>query len=106
MIRKNIFVLGILMMVLSAFLDGKGLRDALCKVDLKNGTYQLYLLGEKIEEKCPYLSGVISVCGNKCYAYKTPYSMHRMHESLGTPIPEGLAEDDNPVIEIYTLNLD
>ena len=95
-----------LMMVLSAFLDGKGLRDALCKVDLKNGTYQLYLLGEKIEEKCPYLSGVISMCGNKCYAYKTPYSMHRMHESLGTPIPEGLAEDDNPVIEIYTLNLD
>lgn len=97
---------GNLMMVLSAFLDGKGLRDALCKVDLKNGTYKLYLLGEKIEEKYPYLSGVLSMRGNKCYAYKSPFSMHRMHENLGTPIPEGLAEDDNPVIEIYTLNLD
>ena len=97
---------GNLMMVLSAFLDGKGLRDALCKADLQHGTYKLYLLGEKIEEKCPYLSGVLSMRGNKCYAYKGSFSMHRMHENLGTPIPEGLAEDDNPVIEIYTLNLD
>lgn len=97
---------GNLMMVLSAFLDEKGIRDALCKVDIKNGTYKLNLLGEKIEEKHPYLSGVISMNGNKCYAYKMPFVLHRMHENLGGPIPEGLGEDDNPVIEIYTLNLD
>ena len=97
---------GNLMMVLSGFLDGKGLRDALCKVDLKSNAYKLYLLGEEIVEKYPYLSQVVSMGGDKFYSYKAAFSLHLMHENLGISLPEGLGEDDNPVIEIYTLNLD
>ena len=97
---------GSILMAASFFFDGKGLRDALCKVDLKTGTSRFHILGEKLEEKYPYLSGVVSMEGNKLYSYTMPFVMYRMHGNIGTPLPEGLNEDDNPVIGIYTLNLD
>lgn len=93
-------------MAASFFFDGKGLRDALCKVDLKTGTSRFHILGEKLEEKYPCLSGVVSMEGNKLYSYTMPFVMYRMHENIGTPLPEGLNEDDNPVVGIYTLKLD
>lgn len=77
--------------VVSAFYKEKGIRDALCKVNLKNKEARFYLIGEEINSAYPYFHNPIMIDNGKLYTTIHPFFIDQSNT------------DCNPYIGIYDI---
>ncbi len=77
--------------VVSAFYEEKGIRDALCKVNLKNKEVQFYLIGDEINATFPYFHNPIMIDNGKLYTTIHPFFIDQSNT------------DCNPYIGIYDI---
>ena len=76
-------------MVVTAFYDERGIRKALCKVDIKTYESKFFLLGEEIDEKFPTFFDPIFLDTNSIYTLISPHLTGEL--------------DCNPCIGIYDI---
>ena len=76
-------------MVVTAFYDEKGIRKALCKVDIKTFESKFFLLGEEIDEKFPTFFDPIFLDANNICTLISPHLTGAL--------------DSNPCIGIYDI---
>lgn len=93
-----------LYMIVSAYYNGEGERQALCKVNMKDGTSKFYKLGEKIETEYPYLSNLLTISNDHIYSFITPYLKNAIDINMGNDSYDKVNEDENPILCIYTIN--
>lgn len=92
-----------LYVVTTAYYNGEGERQALCKINVKDGSSKFYKLGERLEVEYPYLSNIIKVENGKMYSFIFPSLKKTIDEYLGKDSENKVAEDANPILCIYTI---
>lgn len=95
--RDNLFL------VTTAYYNGEGERQALCKINVKDGSYKFYKIGEKLETEYPYLSNIIKIEGDKMYSFILPSLKKTIDIHLGKKSKSEVDEDANPILCVYTI---
>lgn len=92
-----------LYMIVTAYYNGEGERQALCKVNVKDGSSKFYKLGEKLEDKYPYLSNLLMISGGCIYSSISSFQKSSIDEYLGNNQEHKNDEEANPIICVYTI---
>lgn len=95
--EKNLY------MIVTAYYDGEGERQALCKVNVENGSSKFYKLGEKLENKYPYLSNLLMINDKCIYSCISPFQKNSIDEYMGNNQRYKEDEEANPIICVYTI---
>lgn len=95
-----------LFMIVTAYYDGEGERQALCKVNVKDGSSKFYKLGERLEDKYPYLSNLLMISDGCIYSSISPFQKNSIDEYMENNQEHKNDEECNPIICVYKIRND